>query len=161
MRDDFSAVMLLLGREKATGGKVDEGHRGASGAKDGAWQAIRGRMAEEGGQWVKGAGRGGVGRGGATHTALLEGMGARDGRGSYARGQKGQGAGCALLSYPIGGEGKRGIEGKGASGFGLPTLSIPTAGQPIGRATGQPRAFTATHRTRLHPHLPLADIPFS
>ena len=41
MRDDFSAVMLLLGREKPTGGKVDEGHRWASGAEDGTGRAIR------------------------------------------------------------------------------------------------------------------------
>jgi len=45
MRDDFSAVVVLLVREKATGGKVDEGYRGASGAEDGAWQATKRRMA--------------------------------------------------------------------------------------------------------------------
>jgi hypothetical protein len=80
---------------------------------------------------------------GATHTPTGGGMGARDGWGRYARGQRGQGAGYALLSYPIWEEAGESIKGKGASGFGLPTLSIPTAGQPIGRATGQPRAFAA------------------
>jgi hypothetical protein len=50
MRDDFSAVVLLLGRERATGGKVDEGYRGAGGAEDELWQAIRCRVSEEGGQ---------------------------------------------------------------------------------------------------------------
>jgi hypothetical protein len=123
-RDDFSAVVLLLGREKTTGGKVDEGYRGASGAEDGAGRARRGGMAEDGGQWGKGAGRGRMGRGGATHTALWEGMGAGDGRGSYARGPRGQGAGYALLSYPTGGEGGRGIEGHDASGFGLRSPAV-------------------------------------
>ena len=50
LRDDFSAVMLLLEREKATGGKVSEGHRGASGAEDGAGRAMLGRQHEGSGR---------------------------------------------------------------------------------------------------------------
>jgi len=66
-RDDFSAVMVLPDGEKPTGGKVDEGYRGASGAEDGTKRAIRCRVSEDGGQWGKGAGRGRMGQGGGTH----------------------------------------------------------------------------------------------
>ena len=47
MKDDFSAVMLLPDRTKPTGGRVDEGSKGASHCKDSAGRE-RGRgMAEE------------------------------------------------------------------------------------------------------------------
>ena len=116
--------MLLPDVEKPTGGKVDEGYRGASRAEDGTGRAIRCRVSEEGGQWGKNAWRGRMGREGGTHAPLWEGMEAGDGRGSYARGPRGQRAGCALLSYPIGGEGEVEIEGEEASGFGLRSPAV-------------------------------------
>jgi len=57
-RDDFSAVMLLPDGEKPTGGKVDEGHRWASGAEDGTGRARLGGTAPEGGHRGERAGRG-------------------------------------------------------------------------------------------------------
>jgi hypothetical protein len=49
-RDDFCAVMVLPERTKPAGGKVDEGHRGASGARVELGGARRGLEQQEGGR---------------------------------------------------------------------------------------------------------------
>ena len=60
--------MLLLGQEKATGGKVCEGHGGESGAEDGAGQAMRGRQHERSGRRGPRPQRATWGQRGPTHT---------------------------------------------------------------------------------------------
>ena len=136
--------MVLPEREKATGGKVDEGHRGASGGEDGAGRARRGRVAEGGGHWGRMAGRGAGGRGGAVRIGPM----GRDRWGGW-EGEQSEGSEGAegalwppVLPYRAE-EGERDRVEEGASGFGLPILAVPTAGQPIGRATGQRGAFAA------------------
>ena len=90
------------------------------------------------------AGRGAGGRG----RAMGMGPMGRDRWGGW-EGEQSEGSGgtggylwSPVLPYRAG-EGERDRGEEGASGFGLPVLAVPTAGQPIGRATGQRGAFAA------------------
>ena len=101
-------------------------------------------MAEGGGQWGRMAGRGAGGRGGAVRIGPM----GRDRWGGW-EGEQSEGSEGAegalwppVLPYRAE-EGERDRVEEGASGFGLPILAVPTAGQPIGRATGQRGAFAA------------------
>jgi len=136
--------------------KVTEGRAGPRMAH--GWRCVTEcpRVAGKGVGWQGGA----LGRGaGPWVLALWGGIEGEDGRGSSPRGAGEQVAICGLLSYPIEQGRERGIDqwigGYHASGFGLPILAVPTAGQLIGRATGQPSAI-APHPPHPSPPPPSA-----